>query len=51
MAPKPEGMLDPTSDIDVLIVLQEPFNYSYETERISFIVASVSKKHNVVMPS
>jgi len=39
-------MLDPTQ-IDVLIVLQEPFNYFYETERISFIVA-LCLKHNVV---
>jgi DNA polymerase sigma len=37
------------SDIDILIVLKEPFNYSHESERISFIVAPVCLKHNVVI--
>ena len=39
----------PDSDIDVLIVLKEPFNYSHETERISFIVAPLCLEHNVVI--
>ena len=43
------GDARPDSDIDVLIVLKEPFNYSYETERISFIVAPLCLKHNVVI--
>lgn len=37
------------SDIDVLIVLKESFNYSYETEQISFIVAPLCLEHNVVI--
>lgn len=37
------------SDIDVLIVLKEPFNYSDETERISFIVTPLCLEHNVVI--
>ncbi len=41
------GDARPDSDIDTLIVLKEPFNYSHETERISFIVAPLCLKHNV----
>lgn len=37
------------SDIDVLIVLKEPFNYSDETERVSFIVTPLCLEHNVVI--
>ena len=43
------GDARPDSDIDVLIVLKEPFNNSYETEQISFIVAPLCLKHNVVI--
>ena len=37
------------SDIDILIVLKEPFNYSNETERVSFIVTPLGLEHNVVI--
>lgn len=43
------GDARPDSDIDVLIVLNEPFNYSYETERLSFVVAPLCLKHNIVI--
>lgn len=39
----------PDSDIDVLIVLKDPFNYSYEIERLSFIVSPICLEHNVVI--
>ena len=41
------GDARPDSDIDILIILKEPFNYSQETEQISFIVAPLCLKHNV----
>lgn len=43
------GDAEPDSDIDVLVVLKEPFNYANESERISFIVAPLCLKHNVVI--
>lgn len=43
------GDAKPDSDIDVLIVLKEPFNYSHEIERSSFIVAPLCLEHNVVV--
>jgi predicted nucleotidyltransferase len=43
------GDARPDSDIDVLTVLKEPFNYSSETERLSFIVAPLCLEHNVVI--
>lgn len=43
------GDARPDSDIDVLIVLKEPFDYSHETEQISFIIAPVCLEHNVVI--
>jgi len=35
------GDARPDSDIDILIVLNQPFNYGYENERISFTVAEI----------
>lgn len=43
------GDAKPDSDIDVLIVLEEPYNYSNETERVSFIVTPLCLEHNVVI--
>lgn len=43
------GDANSESDIDVLIVLKEPFNYSDETERVSFIVTPLCLEHNVVI--
>lgn len=43
------GDAKPDSDIDVLIILKEPFNYSQETEKISFITSPLCLKHNVVI--
>jgi predicted nucleotidyltransferase len=37
------------SDVDVLIVLKEPFNYSHEIERLSFLVSPICLEHNVVI--
>jgi len=35
------GDARPDSDIDILILLNQPFNYGYENERISFPVAEI----------
>lgn len=43
------GDAKPDSDIDVLIVLKESFNYSDKTERISFITTPLCLEHNVVI--
>lgn len=43
------GDARPDSDIDILIVLKEPFNYSAEIERISYIVAPICLEHNIVI--
>ncbi|WP_322742562.1 nucleotidyltransferase domain-containing protein [Gloeocapsopsis crepidinum] len=43
------GDAKPDSDIDVLIVLKQPFNYSDEIERLSFIVSPICLEHNVVI--
>lgn len=39
----------PESDIDILIVLKQPFNYSQESKRISFLVADLCLEHNVLI--
>jgi predicted nucleotidyltransferase len=35
------GDATPESDIDILIVLKNPFNYSQESERISILIADL----------
>jgi predicted nucleotidyltransferase len=37
------------SDIDVLIVLKNPFNYFQESERISVLIAGICLEHTVVI--
>ncbi len=37
------------SDIDILIVLNQPFNYGDENERISFPVAEICLEYNVLI--
>jgi predicted nucleotidyltransferase len=43
------GDARPDSDIDVLIVLKEPFDYSHEIEQTSFIIAPMCLEHNIVI--
>lgn len=43
------GDARPDSDIDILIVLERPFNYGYESEKISFPVADISLEYNVII--
>ncbi|MDJ0844415.1 nucleotidyltransferase domain-containing protein [Crocosphaera sp.] len=42
-----EAQID--SDVDVLIVLQHPFNYSQELERTSQLIADLSLKYNILI--
>jgi len=35
------GDATPESDIDILIVLKNPFNYSQESEQISILIANL----------
>ncbi|NEP42411.1 MAG: nucleotidyltransferase domain-containing protein [Okeania sp. SIO2H7] len=37
------------SDIDLLIVLKNPFDYSTESNRISFLIADICLEHTVVI--
>ena len=37
------------SDIDVLILLKNPFNYFQESQRISVLIADICLKHTVVI--
>lgn len=43
------GDARPDSDIDVLIVLANPFNYSNEIERTSKFIADLCLKHNTLV--
>ncbi|MBC6476437.1 MAG: nucleotidyltransferase domain-containing protein [Hormoscilla sp. GM7CHS1pb] len=43
------GDARPDSDIDILIVLNQPFNYGDENERISFPVAEICLEYNVII--
>lgn len=37
------------SDIDILIVLKNPFNYFQESQRISVLIADICLEHTVVI--
>lgn len=37
------------SDIDILIVLKNSFNYSQESDRISFLIADLCLEYNVLI--
>ncbi|NJK70439.1 MAG: nucleotidyltransferase domain-containing protein [Microcoleus sp. CSU_2_2] len=37
------------SDIDILILLKQPFNYFQETQRISVLIADICLEHTVVI--
>lgn len=37
------------SDIDLLIVLKNPFDYSTESDRISFLIADLCLEYNVLI--
>ncbi|NER03673.1 MAG: nucleotidyltransferase domain-containing protein [Okeania sp. SIO3C4] len=39
------------SDIDLLIVLKNPFDYSTESDRISYLIADICLEHTVVINS
>jgi predicted nucleotidyltransferase len=39
----------PDSDIDILIVLKDIFNYSQENEKISHIIADLCLEYNVLI--
>ncbi len=43
------GDARPDSDIDILIVLKNSFNYSQESERISIFIAHLCLEHNVLI--
>lgn len=43
------GDAKPDSDIDILIVLKNPFNYSEESERISIFIADLCLEYNVLI--
>ncbi|MGD1702399.1 nucleotidyltransferase domain-containing protein [Dapis sp. BLCC M229] len=43
------GDAKPDSDIDVLIVLKNQFNYSQERNRISVLIADICLEHTVVI--
>lgn len=43
------GDARPDSDIDILILLKEPFNYSQESEHISVLIADICLEHTVVI--
>lgn len=43
------GDARPDSDIDILILLKESFNYSQESERISVLIADICLEHTVVI--
>ena len=42
-----EAQID--SDVDILIVLKQPFNYSQELERTSHLIADLSLKYNTLI--
>jgi uncharacterized protein len=43
------GTAQPDSDIDILIVLKDVFNYSQESEKISQIIADLCLEYNVLI--
>ena len=43
------GDARPDSDIDLLILLKNPFNYFQETQRISVLIADICLEHTVVI--
>lgn len=43
------GDASPDSDIDVLIVLKEPVDFSAEIQRTSEFISALSLQHNVVV--
>lgn len=43
------GDARPDSDIDLLIVLKNSFNYSQESERISIFIADLCLEYNVLI--
>ncbi len=43
------GDATPDSDIDILIVLKNSFNYSQESERISILIADLCLEYNVLI--
>ncbi|MCA1993388.1 MAG: nucleotidyltransferase domain-containing protein [Coleofasciculus sp. S288] len=43
------GEAQPDSDIDVLVVLQEPVDFVAEVERTSHFVTALCLKHNVLI--
>ncbi len=42
-----EAQID--SDLDILIVLKQPFNYSEEIEKTSQVIADLSLKYNILI--
>lgn len=43
------GDARPDSDIDILIVLKNSFNYSEESDRISILIADLCLEYNVLI--
>lgn len=43
------GDAKPGSDIDLLILLKEPFDYSQESERISILIADICLQYTIVI--
>ena len=43
------GEAQPDSDIDILIVLKDYFHYSQESDRISFLIASLCLEYNILI--
>ncbi|MEY2913491.1 MAG: hypothetical protein RLZZ184_2800 [Cyanobacteriota bacterium] len=43
------GTAQPDSDIDILIVLKDVFNYSQESEKISQLIADLCLEYNVLI--
>ncbi len=43
------GDATPESDIDILIVLKNPFNYSQESDKISILIADLCLEYNVLI--
>lgn len=43
------GEAQPDSDIDILIVLNNSFNYSQEIERTSYLISDLSLKYNILI--
>ena len=43
------GDAEPDSDIDILIVLKEDFNYSEEDDKISVFIANLCLKYDVLI--